>query len=192
MGPGAQTFDYPPDIQSEKSRQQNKRNKKKTQKSYLKTHHKKGKIITTNLFFYTDRLNVWHTAFCTHYTHNISQNMEFVKAAAVYIWRLSKGPREQATYIKLLPEWNCNCTGKWCCPHTFWKGLPLLKRNSGKGGRKLLQANPHSWDIWAYWVYHPCQYRGKNWFRRKREQLSPSCQGLHSTCSTTTQQSFAV
>lgn len=63
IGSGAHTFSYPPDIQSEKSRQQHKL---KTQKEnpatlFKDTSNCKGKTITTNLLFYTEHPTVWLT-----------------------------------------------------------------------------------------------------------------------------------
>lgn len=71
MGDGAHTFDYPPDIQSEKSRQQYKlkQQKENPETLFKDTSNLKGKTITTNLLFYTEHPTVWHTAFCTHFQH---------------------------------------------------------------------------------------------------------------------------
>ncbi|XP_026095531.1 uncharacterized protein LOC113067372 [Carassius auratus] len=82
MGTGAHTFSYPPDIKSEKSRQQHKL---KTQKEnpetlFKDTLNSRGKTITTNLLFYTEQPTAWHTASCTlfqyHTKHGICKGRQ--------------------------------------------------------------------------------------------------------------------
>ncbi len=83
MGPVAHTFSYPPpDIQSEKSSQQYKlKIKKETpEKLFKDSSNSKGKTITTNLLFYTERPTAWHTASCTllpyHIKHGICRGRQ--------------------------------------------------------------------------------------------------------------------
>ncbi len=77
MGPVAHTFSYPPDIQSEKSRQQYKLKIKKEnpEKLFEDSSNSKGKTITTNLLFYTERQTAWHTASCTLLPYHIKHGI---------------------------------------------------------------------------------------------------------------------
>lgn len=82
MGTGAHTFSYPPEIQSEKSRQHHKlKIKKENPETLFKdSSNSKGKAITTNLLFYTERPTAWHTASCTlfpyHTKHGICRGRQ--------------------------------------------------------------------------------------------------------------------
>lgn len=132
-------FDYPAEIRTETGRQQFrlKFQRENPELLFKDCYSSKGKMITTNLLFYTDHTSAWHTALCTHFKFTTKRGIG--KGRQICIFE-DEDKESKFLTVNIYQNGTVMVQGNQAALCSFEKAFPTVKDLSDSGKESTNQA----------------------------------------------------